>query len=108
MYAALSATNEAIMRAKTRAELYELVCEAAAKGGRFNSASILLPRPESDRLDTVASAGPTAATRVGCRFPPARPFREGRGVCGTAYRAPAGEPEQRLRQHFAQARRSSR
>ena len=49
MFAALSATNEAIMRAKSRGELYELVCEAAAKGGKFNSASILLPRPASDR-----------------------------------------------------------
>src|SRR5450631_3213878 len=29
MYAALSATNEAIMRAKSRTELFELVCEAA-------------------------------------------------------------------------------
>ena len=61
MYAALCATNEAIMRAKSRTELYELVCEAAAKGGRFNSASILLPRPASDRLDVVAAAGPTAS-----------------------------------------------
>src|SRR5262245_6151256 len=50
MYAALSATSEAIMRAKSRAELYELVCEAAAKGGRFNSASILLARPHNDHF----------------------------------------------------------
>jgi len=48
MFAALSATNEAIMRAKSRAELYELVCEAAAKGGRFNSTSILLARSDSE------------------------------------------------------------
>src|SRR5262249_32820619 len=60
MYAALSATNEAIMRAKSRTELYELVCEAAAKGGRFNSASILLPQVGSDYFEMVASAGPTA------------------------------------------------
>src|SRR5204863_2382785 len=60
MHAALSATNEAIMRAGSRAELYELVCDAAAKGGRFNSASILLTRPDSDYFEMVASAGPTA------------------------------------------------
>jgi len=35
MFAALSATNEAIMRARSRSEMFELVCEAAAKGGRF-------------------------------------------------------------------------
>ena len=33
MFAALSATNEAIMRAKSRAEMFELVCSAAAQGG---------------------------------------------------------------------------
>ena len=63
MFAALSATNEAIMRAKSRAELYELVCEAAAQGGRFTSTSIALVRPGSDFLkDTVrsTSSNPTA------------------------------------------------
>ena len=48
MFAALSATNEAIMRAKSRTEMFELVCKAAAQGGRFNSTSILLARPDSD------------------------------------------------------------
>ena len=61
MLAALSATNEAIVRATSRTELFELVCEAAAKGGRFNSTSILLARPDSDYADMVAVAGPTAA-----------------------------------------------
>ncbi len=37
MFAALSATNEAIMRAKSRAELFELVCVAASAGGKFTS-----------------------------------------------------------------------
>ena len=86
MYAALSATNEAIMRAKTRTELYELVCEAAAKGGRFNSASILLPRPDSDRLDIIASAGPTAGNARRLQVSTSEAYPEGRGVCGTAYR----------------------
>ncbi len=86
MYAALSATNEAIMRAKTRDELYELVCEAAAKGGRFNSASILLPRPDSDRLDIIASAGPTASNARRLQVYTSEAYPEGRGVCGTAYR----------------------
>ena len=60
MLAALSATNEAIVRATSRTELFELVCEAAAKGGRFNSTSILLARSDSDYTDMVAVAGPTA------------------------------------------------
>src|SRR5205085_3297549 len=60
MFAALSATNEAIMRAKSRTEMFELVCEAAAQGGRFNSTSILLIRSDSDSFNMVAAAGPTA------------------------------------------------
>ena len=42
MLAALSATNEAIMRAGSRGELFELVCVAAASGGKFTSTSIAL------------------------------------------------------------------
>ena len=62
MLAALSATNEAIIRASSRAELFELVCEAAANGGKFTSTSIALIKPDSDYLDVVAAAGPTAAS----------------------------------------------
>jgi diguanylate cyclase (GGDEF)-like protein len=87
MFAALSATNEAIMRAKSRTEMFELVCAAAAKGGRFNSTSIVLVRPDSDYLDMVAVEGLTAtnARRVKVSANPDLP--EGRGLCGTAFRA---------------------
>ena len=87
MFAALSATNEAIMRAKSRTEMFELVCAAAARGGRFNSTSIVLVRPDSDYLDMVAVAGLTAnnARRVKVSANPDLP--EGRGLCGTAFRA---------------------
>jgi diguanylate cyclase (GGDEF)-like protein len=87
MFAALSATNEAIMRARSRTELHELVCEAAASGGRFNSTSILLARPDSDYPDMVAVAGPTAANmrRVKVSFNAAHP--EGHGLCGNAFRS---------------------
>ena len=87
MYAALSATNEAIMRAKSRGELYELVCEAAAKGGRFNSASILLARPHSEHFELVASDGPTAHNARRLKVSTSEAHAEGRGVCGTAFRA---------------------
>ncbi len=85
MFAALSATNEAIMRAKSRTEMFDLVCRAAAQGGRFNSTSILLVRPDSDFLDMVGVAGPTAenARRVKVSIDGTRP--EGRGLCGTAF-----------------------
>jgi hypothetical protein len=59
MFAALSATNEAIMRTKCRTQLYELVCEAVANGAKFTSTTIGLVRAGDDFLDIVASAGPT-------------------------------------------------
>ena len=86
MYAALSATNEAIMRAKSRAEMYELVCEAVAQGGRFNSVSILLSQSGSDDFEMVASAGPTADKARRLRVSGSAAVPEGQGVCGTAFR----------------------
>ena len=87
MFAALSATNEAIMRAKSRTELYRLVCEAAASGGRFTSTTIALPRPGTDYLEVVAVAGPAAegARRVTLSVSETDP--EGRGACGRAFRS---------------------
>ena len=64
MLAALSATNEAIVRAGSRDELYQLVCEAAATGGRFTSTTIALAKPGSDFMEIVAGAGPTGAERA--------------------------------------------
>jgi diguanylate cyclase (GGDEF)-like protein len=87
MFAALSATNEAIMRAKSRPQLFELVCEAVANGGKFTSTIIGLANPDSDFLDVVAAAGPTEETTrtVKLSTDAARP--EGRGLTGTAFRS---------------------
>ena len=86
MFAALSATNEAIMRAKSRAELFELVCEAAANGGKFTSTTIALAEPASDFLRIVAAAGPTAETTRHVRLSVNEAHPEGRGLSGTAFR----------------------
>jgi len=86
MFAALSATNEAIMRAKSRAELFDLVCLAASNGAKFTSTTIALARADSDQLEIVAAAGPSADTTRNIRLSidPERP--EGRGMSGTAFR----------------------
>src|SRR4051812_15953768 len=56
MFAALSATNEAILRTKVQEELFQRVCDAAVHGGGFKSAAALLV--ESDGwLRFVAVAG---------------------------------------------------
>ena len=81
-----SATNEAIVRATSRTEMFELVCEAAAKGGRFNDEHF------------VGAAGQRRRRRWPWRRPTAHNMRrvkvsinadhpEGRGLCGNAFRA---------------------
>jgi GAF domain-containing protein len=87
MFAALSATNEAIMRAKSRAQLFELVCVAAANGGKFTSTTIGLVNPNSDFLDIVAVAGPTAETTKNVKLSINDAHPEGRGLSGTAFRS---------------------
>jgi diguanylate cyclase (GGDEF)-like protein len=86
MFAALSATNEAIMRAKSRTELFELVCVAASGGGKFTSTTVALASPGSDFLDIVAAAGPTAETTRNVRLSINEAHPEGRGLSGTAFR----------------------
>jgi diguanylate cyclase (GGDEF)-like protein len=86
MFAALSATNEAIMRSKSRAQMFELVSEAVADGGKFTSTTIGLANPHSDFLDIVAVAGPTIETTTTVRLSVSAERPEGRGLTGTAFR----------------------
>ncbi|HYA73386.1 MAG TPA: GAF domain-containing protein, partial [Roseiarcus sp.] len=86
MFIALSATNEAIMRAQTRAELFELVCDAAVKGGNFTATLVGLPQEGSDFLRIVAAAGPTATTSKNAALAISAEQPEGRGLCGEAFR----------------------
>src|ERR1035438_706010 len=57
MFAALSATNEAILYAKSSDELYQQVCQAAFSSGDFLAAAILLLDPETSTLRFTAGAG---------------------------------------------------
>lgn len=86
MFGALSATNEAIMRAKTRSELFQRVCEAAVLGGDFTSTTIALALPDCEFLDLVASAGPDSerANTIQISVDASRP--EGSGLTGRAFR----------------------
>jgi diguanylate cyclase (GGDEF)-like protein len=86
MFAALGATNEAIMRAKSRTELFDLVCDAAVVGGNFSSTSIALAEPQSDFLRVVASKGPRAGESRGAVFAITASLPEGRGLTGSAFR----------------------
>jgi diguanylate cyclase (GGDEF)-like protein/PAS domain S-box-containing protein len=87
MFAALNATNEAVLRAKSREELFKLVCEAAVNGGRFTSTTIGLADPESDFFRLVASAGPNASAILNRKYAITASRPEGRGLMGIAYRS---------------------
>src|SRR5207253_8888268 len=80
------ATNEAVMRARSRNELFDMVYEAAANGGRFTSATIALATPGSDLLRIVAASGPAAETTRHVRLSMNEARPEGRGLSGTAFR----------------------
>jgi diguanylate cyclase (GGDEF)-like protein len=88
MFAALSATNEAILRAKTADELYQLVCDAAVHVGRSLAATVLLAEAGSTWLQAVVGTGQIVDMGLvrQSRFSidPDNPY--GKGVCGKAFR----------------------
>ena len=86
MLEALSATNEAIMRVKTRARLFELVCEAAVLGGTFTSATIAMAEPGGEFLRIAATKGTNYERIRNWPFPVSAAIPEGRGLSGTSFR----------------------
>ena len=86
MLASLSATNEAIMRAKSRTEMFELVCEAAVRGAKFSSTTIALAEPASEFLRIVAAKGPKASEMRNLEIAVTDRLPQGRGLAGTAFR----------------------
>jgi diguanylate cyclase (GGDEF)-like protein len=86
MYVALTATNEAIMRADTAAELFELVCNAAVLGGKFTSTTIALAEAGEEFLRIAATKGQNAERVRSTRFAISAEHPEGRGLTGTSFR----------------------
>ncbi|MGZ5870598.1 MAG: bifunctional diguanylate cyclase/phosphodiesterase [Bradyrhizobium sp.] len=88
MFAALSATNEAILRAKSADELYRLVCDAAVHVGNSLAATVLLAEPGSPWLKAVAGTGQIVdmglVRQTHFSIDPENPY--GKGVCGKAFR----------------------
>lgn len=83
MYSALSDTNAAILRASSRDSLYQTVCNAAVKGGRFSVAAILTP--EGGHLRVIAAAGHFSERLMALRVPLDRDVAEGQGLVGGAF-----------------------
>ena len=85
--AALSATNEAILYAKSPEELYRKVCEAAFSSGDFLATAVFLFKDGSDLLDFAAGFGEDIARLRSIDISIVEGTPEGSGVCGQACRA---------------------
>jgi diguanylate cyclase (GGDEF)-like protein/PAS domain S-box-containing protein len=86
MYAAISATNEAILHAQSPAALYQQVCDAAVHGGKFITAAVLTPDPETAWVRIEAASGAGAEQPREVRVSVDETTAEGRGLVGTAFR----------------------
>src|SRR3954453_13482887 len=89
-FAALSASNEAILYAKSPEELYEKVCEAAFSSGDFLATAVFLLEPGTSLLRIVAGFGEDIARLRTIAISITAGTPEGSGLCGQAFR------EQRL------------
>jgi PAS domain S-box-containing protein len=89
MFAALSDTNEAIMRVSSQKDLYQRVCEAAVHGGRLLAASICVPGEHSADAQIAAVAGTAAEKLRDVHLSIDGDTPEGRGLVGTAFRTQA-------------------
>ena len=89
MFAALSDTNESIMRVSSAEDLYQRVCEAAVHGGRLKAASICVPHETSGDAKVVAAAGEGADALRDAKISIDSSTAVGRGLVGTAYRTKA-------------------
>ena len=90
MFAALSATNEAILHAKSPEELYQRVCDAAVDGGKLITAGVLLFDPETPWVRVAAASGAGMAILRAARISLDESIPEGRGLVGAAFRS--GKP----------------
>jgi len=84
--AALNATNEAILYAKSPEELYAKVCEAAFSSGDFLAAAVFLLDGETSLLRYAAGFGEDIARLRGIDISIIADTAEGSGVCGQAFR----------------------
>ena len=85
-FAALNATNEAILYAKSPEELYEKVCEAAFSSGDFLAMAVFLLEPETGLLRFAAGFGEDTVRLRSIDISIIANTPEGSGVCGQAFR----------------------
>jgi len=86
MFGAISATNEAILRAKTEQELYQLVCDAAVHSAESTATVVLPAEPDSIWLKPAAGTGEIVQQLNRTHFSIDPDNMYGRGICGNAFR----------------------
>jgi diguanylate cyclase (GGDEF)-like protein/PAS domain S-box-containing protein len=90
LYETLSATNEAIMRARSEEELYGLVCAAGVLAGSAAAAAVVVAEPGSDWLQFAAARGAIADSLRQKRISTDAASPYGQGLAGSAFRS--GKP----------------
>ena len=85
MYAALGATNEAILRAREPTDLYQRVCDAAVETGNFIASAVIIADWKSTWVTFKAAAGKFASDLVTARISLDRNSVEGQGLVGLAF-----------------------
>lgn len=89
MYEMLSATNEAILRAQSPAQLFQLVCDAAVEAGRFVTAGLAVLDQTTGTMGFAAVGGIAVEELPAYRMSTDSTTPEGRGVLGVALRTRA-------------------
>jgi diguanylate cyclase (GGDEF)-like protein/PAS domain S-box-containing protein len=90
MFATLSATNEAITRARSPEELYAQVCDAAVHAGGMLTATVLLADPGTQSMKVAAVTGGGKRTLRETTITVDETSPLGHGLIGTAFRS--GKP----------------
>ena len=85
LYETLSATNEAIMRARSEEELYGLVCEAGVVGGRVAAAAVVVADPGAAHLRVAAARGTLADALRLEHIPADAAVSQGHGLASDAF-----------------------
>jgi hypothetical protein len=86
MYAALGATNEAILYAKSSEELHRWVCDAAFSSGDFRATAIFLLQPGTQTLRFTAGAGELVPQLRKIEISIAETTSRSLGLAGEAFR----------------------